>query len=112
MTTETIHAHLRQAAAELQAAREAPLPPDIDGYLDGVEELISHHEQGGVTGSEALLYPAPGALDTIQGRLTEIIAETDDASTEHLQNARAQLLQAILLLDEQINDGRPTSSWR
>lgn len=108
----SINSHLRRAAEAVEAAREQPLSAEADGYLDGVERLLVHHPDGGATDSEAMMYPTPGALDTVQGRLSEIIDEAEGPAEESLRNARAQILQAILLLDEQQGEGRPTSSWR
>lgn len=109
---KSIHSHLRQAAEAVEAAREQPMPADADGYLDGVERLLTHHVDGGATESEAMIYPSPGALETVQVHLSELIEETDGPAAEDLRNARAQILQTILLLYERQHEGRPTSSWR
>lgn len=112
MVQQPIYSHLRQASEAIEAARGNPLPADAEAYLDGAVELLTHHSDGGATGSEAMMYPTPAALDTVQGRLSEIIEETDDPAAGNIREARDQILQAILLLDEQQHEGRPTSSWR
>lgn len=112
MRQKSIYSHLRQAAEAVEAAREGPMSADAEEYLDGVERLLTHHADGGATESEAMMYPSPGALETVQGHLSEMIEDTDGPAGEDLRTARAQILQAILLLYERQDDGRPTSSWR
>lgn len=112
MSQGNINSHLRRAAEAIEAAREGDLSAEAEGYLDGVEDLLTHHSDGEATGSEAMMYPSPGALDTIQSRLTEIDQETEGYAAENLRGARAEIIQAILLLDERQGEGRPVSSWR
>lgn len=112
MSRTPINSHLRQAAEAVEAAPVESMSADAEGYLDGVVELLSHHPDGGATESEAMMYPSAGALDTVQGRLSEIIEESDEPAAAELRQARARIIQAIILLDEQQGDGRPTSSWR
>lgn len=112
MRSKSIYSHLRQAAEAVEAAREEPISAEAEEYLDGVEQLLSHHPDGGATETESMIYPAPGALDTVQAHLSEIIEEIEGPAEENLRNARAQILQAILLIDEREVGGRPASSWR
>lgn len=112
MSQTSIYAHMRRAADAIEEAREEPLAPEADSYLDGAMRLLAHHPDGGASDSEAMMFPTPGALDTVQARLSEIIEEADDDAAAQLRQARAQILQVILLLDEQQSEGRPTSSWR
>lgn len=112
MRQKSINSHLRQAAEAVETARKEPMSAEAEGYLTGVEKLLTHHLDAGTTESEAMMNPTSGALDTIQSRLSEIIQEIDGPAAENLQNARAQIFQAILLLDERQGEGRSTSSWR
>lgn len=108
----SIYSHLRQAAEAVEAASVDSLSTAAAGYLEGVEELLIHHPDGAATGAEALMYPTASALDTVQDRLAEIIDDAEGPAVEHLETARAHIIQAILLLDEQESQGRPASSWR
>lgn len=112
MSRRTIQTHLQEAAKAVETAPTESLPSEMEGYLDGAVELLTHHTDGGATESESLIQPTPGALDTVQHRLSEIIQEVDGPAAEHLQAARGEIIQAILMLDEQQEEGRPTSSWR
>lgn len=112
MNPSTVRGHLRRAAEEVAAARDEAIAADTDDYLNEVERMLTYHVEGGEVVQEMRVSPAPGALDTLQGRLAETIETTSDPAAEHLQKARFQLLEAILLLDDRLNEGRETSSWR
>lgn len=112
MKQVTIRMHLQRAAEEIATAREESITSDNDDYLDGIERLLSHHEKGDATHSEAIIYPEPGALDIVQNRLSKIIDETEDPAVEHLRNARMEILQTILMLDERKNEAKSKSRWR
>ena len=112
MSDRSVNAHLREAASSVESARAESVPPDVEDYLDGVEELLAHHLDSGPTGPEAMMHPTASALDTVQERLAGIDQDVEGPASEHLQAARAQVLQAILRLDEREGEGRPVSSWR
>lgn len=109
MGVDSVHEQLRRVAAEIDSACEETTAEDAEAYLSGVARLLDYYVEGDVTDPEAHVYPPPGALDTIQHRLTTVIEETGDPAAEHLQNARAQLLEAILALDGRLNEGKPGS---
>lgn len=112
VSQKSIYSHLKQAAEAVKAAREESMSAETAGYLDGVEKLLTHHSDGAATGAEAMIYPTPGALDTVQSRLSDIIQETEGSTADNLQEAQTQIRRTILLLDERQSEGRPTSSWR
>lgn len=112
MKESSIYSHLRQAAEEIQAAQSESMSTQAEGYLDGAEQLLIHHQDGTATSPEAMMYPTASALDTVQSRLSDIIDESEGPAAEHLRTARAHIIQAIIMLDEQESEGRPTSSWR
>jgi hypothetical protein len=109
MTVTSVRSHLRTAAEEVDLAREELTATDAEEYLTGIVRLLDHYADGNVTDPEAKAYPPPGALDTIQRRLTEVIETTDDPAAAHLRNARAQLIEVILALDERLHEGRPAT---
>lgn len=112
MRGTSTRAHLRGAAESIAAARRATTSSETGEYLAEVERLLTYHAEGSDTDPEAMIYPAPGALDTVQRRLSEEIDAADGEVAEHLENARAELIQAIIMLDERMNDGRSTASRR
>lgn len=112
MTVTSVRGHLLTAAEELDAACEELTDADCEEYLTGIEQMLHHYAEGNVTDPEARAYPPPGALDTIQHRLTEVLEELDDPAAAHLRSARAQLIEVILTLDERLNEGRTQSPGR
>lgn len=109
MAVESVHEQLSRASAEIEAACEASTAADSEAYLTGIVRLLDYYVAGDFDDPEAHAYPQPGALDTIQYRLAEVVEELDDPAAEHLQNARSQLLELIVALDGRLTEGRPTS---
>lgn len=112
MKVDNVRKHLRQASEEVASARKEPAAADVEEYLAGIVTQLDYYVDGDTTDPEAHVYPPPGALDTIQHRLTDIIDETDDPAAGNLENARNQLLQVIMALDERMNEGRSRSGGR
>lgn len=112
MRVDNVRKHLRQASEEVTSACEEPAPAEVEEYLAGIATQLNYYVEGDTTDPEAHIYPPPGALDTIQHRLTEVIEETDGPAADHLQNARHKLLQVIMALDDRMNEGRPSSDGR
>lgn len=109
MGVKSVREQLRQAAEEIDSACEETTAADAEEYLTGIARLLDHYVEGGVTDPEGHAYPPPGTLDTIQNRLTKLIEDCDDPVAEHLQNARVNLLEVIMVLNERLNEGRSPS---
>lgn len=106
MGVKSVRKQLGRASDEIDSACEETTAAEAEEYLTGIVQLLDHYADGTVTDPEAKAFPPPGALDTIQHRLTEVMEETDDPAAEHLRNARGQLIEVILVLDERLNEGR------
>jgi hypothetical protein len=106
MSLDSVREQLRRASEEIDSACEETTAADAEEYLTGIVRLLDYYADGDVTDPEAHIYPPPGALDTIQSRITDVIEETDDPAAEHLRNARTQLLEVILALHDRLNEGR------
>lgn len=104
MAVKSVRSQLRQAAEDIDEARETTTVAATEEYLSGIEELLDYYVEGDASDPEAHVYPPPGALDTIQHRLTEVMDDTDDATAEHLQNARSHLLEVIMTLDKRLKE--------
>lgn len=101
MKAHNVRNHLRQALEEIEHASQATAGSDVERQLAGITEVLIVSEEPSTT-PEAVIYPERGVLDTIQQRLTTIIAETDDeAVVDHLERARRELLIVIMTLDDQ-----------
>lgn len=112
MGEKSVRKQLQQVSEEINSACEETITADAEEYLAGIVRLLDYYVEGDVTDPEAHAYPPPGALDTIQYRLTEVIEEIDDPAARHLQNARTQLLEVIMVLDERLNEGKQPSRGR
>lgn len=111
MGVGTIHRHLRRASEELEAACETTTGEEE--YLRTIKGMLDHYVDGSDDDPEAHAYPQPGALDSVQSRITDVIEEIDDESAaEHLRNARSHLLEVILSLDDRLHEGRETTADR
>lgn len=101
MKAKSVRKHLKHALDEVEQARGADIAPDIEDQLAGIAEILRMSEDPPMS-PEARVYPERGALDMIQRRLTEIIAQTDDdAVVEDLQRAKREILLVIVTLDDQ-----------
>lgn len=109
MSVKSIRTELRRAAEEIDAACEKTTAADTEEYLTGIVRLLDYYVDVDDIDPEAHAYPPPGALDTIQSRISEVIEETDDPVTEHLQNARSRILEVIMTLDRRLNEGKSPS---
>lgn len=112
MGVKSVRKQLRRASEEIDCACDETAEAGAEEYLTGIVQLLDYHVEGDVTDPEAHAYPPPGALDTVQYRLTEVIDETDDPAAEHLQNARAQLQEVIRSLDGRLSEDEPPSHGR
>lgn len=112
MAVESVRKHFRQASEEIESACESTTGADTEEYLTGIVSMLDYYVEGDIADPEAHAYPQPGALDTIQRRLTEIIDESDDATAEYLKNARTHLLAAIMMLDRRLNEGKTPTRGR
>lgn len=99
MKSRNVRATLRAAVEEVDAACEAD--PDVRRQLTGIVEQLRFAADGSSTEPEALVSLERGALDTIQRRVGEVMAEADGEPAAALGRAREHLLLAIVTQEEQ-----------
>lgn len=97
---------LRNAVAELEAARSACDDEGVDSCLAGVATQLEYYLEGDTTDPEARVYPPPGAVETMQERLDDVLERSGDSAGERVRNARSHLSVAVPALRERLNDGR------
>lgn len=101
MKDNNIRPALRRAAEEVHGVRESPSTPEVCDRLSGIELQLRHVCDRETIDPEAVAYPDPGALDTIDEHLAEIIEDTDDeAVCENLERACEEIQAAVEVLDQ------------
>lgn len=101
---------LRQAVAEIDSALDEQVEEETERQLAGIAMQFEYYLEGDTTDPEALIYPPPGALETIQGRLTDVIEHTNDPAADHLRKANSHLRVVISALRDRMNEGRYPNS--
>lgn len=100
MKTNNVRKCLREASESIQCAADAADEPGVKSQLVAIADQLQYFVEGDSTDPEAEATPRPDTLDTIQSKLTGIMEEGDDDVTEHLREARKQLLLTIVTLDD------------
>lgn len=101
MAVKNVRATLRRGCDELDRAGELADDAAAD-RVAGIEEQLRYVADGSTVDPEALVFPDPDALDTIQDTLADLIDEADDEAQLHLERARDELLQAISTLEDEL----------
>lgn len=103
MGATNVRERLRRACEAIDEAREAPGATEAEEWLGRVRTQLRHFVDGDTDDPEAHVYPSPGALETMQARLEEVIDRTDDeAVADHLDDARAYIRQVREMLDARL----------
>lgn len=97
---------LRNAVEEIDSACEKCDDEGVDGRLSGVATQLEYYLEGNTTDPEALAYPPPGAIETIQQRLEDVADRTEDPAAEHVRNAWSHLDVVVPALQDRLHDGR------
>lgn len=100
MGATNVRERLRRACDAIDEASGTPATAEFERWLAGIRTQLRYFVDGDTTDPEARVYPSPGALETIQDRLDEVIDRTDDETVaEHLDDARRQIQQVRQMLD-------------
>lgn len=100
MKSGNVRESLRRAHAALERVRDEH--PSVAAPLAGIAEQLEYAVEGGAVEPEAVVAVERGALDTIQRRLDEVIVESDqEAVAARLQEAREEILLAIVTLEDE-----------
>lgn len=100
MKSQNVRKNLRQAYEAVD--RVCSDHPEMSRKLAGIREQLEYAVDGGAIEPEAVVALERGALDTIQRRLDESIAETaHEQAAAELREAREKILLVIVTLEDE-----------
>lgn len=97
---------LREAVEDLDAALDERLDEDVEGQLAGITMQLEYYLDGDTTDPEARIYPPPGAIETLQGRLMDVAERADEPAAGHVRNAQQHLGTVVPALKDRLHEGR------